>query len=206
MAIYQIENMGEELIKDMEHLQNTSLRRIMKMNIQPIHVEKFISAAHKLKSDNKLTVAKTNTKLGIPCSLPNYENFKYAPQLLFCRGRIFNGEKLTIVFIYNAAHETVAFAIINNSATKSEIEIIDTDKRFRRESPMGYKLKISFDDVNFEVGLGHVIVASVADLIEGTIEVDAANDRSAYIFRSLGYQGSQDCKLCLRGSEESEEN
>ena len=206
MAIYQIENVGEELKKDMERLQNTSLRRIMKMNIQTSHVENFISAAHKLKSDNKLTVAMTNTKLGIPRSLPNYQNFKYAPQLLFCRKRILNGEKLTIIFIYNTAHEIVAFAIINKSATKSEIEIIDTDKRFRRESPMGYKLKISFDDVNFEVGIGHVIVASVAELIKGTIEVDAANEPSAYIFRSLGYQGSHNCKLCLRGSEESEEN
>ncbi len=205
MTVYIIEDMGKAFQEDMQGRINSSLSRLQRINSFPNCTERFASETAKL--EKRFEIRRTACTLGIPRRLTNGPNFKYVSQLLDCRTRISRGEKLTVIYVFDCRQEVVGFAIVKMEDVGNEIEIIDTDKRFRRrEAASGCKLSINVDSQKFEVGLGHVVANSVAKFVDKPIRVYASTEQSEYIFRSLGYQESDSEYLCLgdNSSEDSE--
>ena len=83
---------------------------------------------------------------------------------------------------------------------KSEIPVIDVEIYSRRSA--GLKVGVTVAEREFSVGVGHVVVATLLEALKRPVFVDATNEDSRYIFRSLGFvhrsRTKNPCLLVLR--------
>lgn len=70
----------------------------------------------------------------------------------------------------------------------SFIDVLDIDERYRRRC--GYQIKISIDEIEYRLGISHALVHYILPKIKHPITVNAANENSDYVFRTLGFEGN----------------
>lgn len=101
-----------------------------------------------------------------------------------CRERLLAGENLLIAVV-RESRRIIGFGIAQQGKKRATIEIFEVDNFSRRCD--GVETYLNLCGEEFSVGLGHVIVASLANAIRTGIEAQPANDSSRYILMSLGF-------------------
>lgn len=121
-------------------------------------------------------------------ALPNLTpetEFKYRGSYLECEERARDGEELLVAVVAEGVH-VIGFGIARlEPAAATTVETIDVDESSSRFA--GLEVALSIGGEEFTVGVAHLVVLLFLDQIEGTMEVDATNESSRYVFKSLGF-------------------
>lgn len=129
-------------------------------------------------------------------TLPSGSIFKYKDQLPSFLSAIKNGENVTVVVVRRNG-EIVAFGIAEVPQFGSvKIETIDVELKSRRSN--GFKHSIDIEGQHFDIGISHVLVLVLVEALRPTrIHTDATNNKSRYVFKSLGFSSCSDVNPCL---------
>ncbi len=109
-------------------------------------------------------------------------NSKYGPEYEAAVARTSNRTKIAVV---TEASQVIGFGIASHGPSESVFEFLQVEKFSLRRC--GLRLEIAIEGGTFSVGIGHLIVARLADVVMKPIRVNAENPESEYIFRSLGF-------------------
>lgn len=178
---------AEEIRRVFEEEERSSEHRF-DLIASPVAIQTISQATRDFKSRRGLEVTVTKKSEEIP-DIHRSTCFKYSTtsdysSLKECSARIKNGENITVVLVREEGL-LVGYGIAVTKDDECEIEIIDVDIYSRREAGLADTIQLS--DQSFQVGVGHVVVNTLIKSCSQSIIVDATNNNSRYIFKSLGF-------------------
>jgi hypothetical protein len=158
-------------------------------------ISEFISQTKKFIVQNSLEFEDVKRDV-FRIKLPSGSIFKYDDQLPSFLRAIEKGESSTVVVVQRNG-DIVAFGMAEAAQSCSvKIETIDVEFKSRRSS--GVKSSIDIEGQIFDIGISHVLVLKLVEALQPTrIHTDAANHKSRYVFKSLGFRSYSDENSCL---------
>ena len=170
--------------KAFEAKQRSSELRFEKL-ASPEMTTVVLDATRLFAEREKLSVTMVSQATDIPRTPPGVV-FNYSPgSLEECVDRLAGGEHLVTSLVWEEK-VLIGYGIAVKKGDEFDIEIIDVDLYSRRLS--GFLRTLQMENETFEIGVGHVVAAALVKRITRPIKVDAKNNVSRYVFKSLGFQ------------------
>lgn len=162
----------------------SSEERLLALSPASWTAEAFSAAAAQLEAGANIEVSILTGNDNIP-PLELEMQYKYWGEYAAISDRAGSGEEISIAIARDERH-IIGFGIASRINSGHKFEILDVVAWSRRSD--GLKQSLNIQGEEFSVGVGHVIVARLVGGLSRPVVVDAANDESRYIFRSLGFQ------------------
>jgi hypothetical protein len=178
------------LLKAFEDREKSSERRFERLQDRSAAVSAIREATDRFAATNSLvaTIAAGISSVAFPL---HQTCFKYSHfdsgELLSALRRIEEGAPVTVALV-NEEDRLIAYAIAecpSDGRGDTEVKILDVDLYSRRKS--GLVADITMEGDHFQVGVSHVVLARLLKELPGSVVTDATNQRSRYVFTSIGF-------------------
>jgi len=164
----------EELKKADETETNSSENRVTKIASSVLY-KAFAETTHNFAIQHKLKITIVKKAEEIP-EIPTSTSFKYSycksGSLNSCAHRIERNEDITVVLV-SEDDLLIGYGIAISKQHGTDVEIIDVDCYSRREA--GFSCSFKFEDQEFTIGVGHIVVNSLMKICAKPISVDSTN-------------------------------
>jgi hypothetical protein len=136
-----------------------------------------------------------------PIAADQRQTFKYGGEYTDCGEALRGGEDIVIATVLNDGR-VIGFGIaeIQGEDGSWEIKIISVDESARRKR--GIETTLTIADQQFTVGVAHVLVSQLLQVLPRPIFADATSPGSRYVFKAFGFEHRTDtnnpCLIVLR--------